>query len=307
MAKLNISKSITIDAPVVKVFQTVSDFHNWRVWSPWLITEPEAKVTVASDGKSYSWEGDRTGSGNIKVTNEAKNESVDYDLNFLKPWKSEASVRFETKSTGQGTEVTWLMNSSLPFFLFWMKKSMTAFIGMDYERGLSMLKDYVETGEVPSKLNFKGTSNFEGCEYIGIKTDCSLDNIGPKMEADFNKLWAYMGENKDLVAGDPFSIYHKWDMVNRKASYTSGVPVKQVPVDLPAGMITGRIPSTKVYTLEHTGKYGHLGNAWSTLYMMERSKSFKKNKGIHPFEVYRNDPSQVSEKELVTDILFAVK
>ncbi len=307
MAKLHISKSILINAPADKVFGVISDFNHWTAWSPWLIQEPEATVKVASDAKSYSWEGDRIGSGNMRIAAEAKNQSVDYDLNFLKPWKSEAKVRFELSQKEAGTKVSWLMDSSLPFYLFWMKKMMTAYVGMDYERGLAMLKDYVEDGEVHSKLDFKKTSNYDGCQYIGIKESCTKETLGPSMSGAFEKLWKFMGENSDLVAGDAFSIYHKWDMVNNKIEYTSGIPVKNLPADLPAEFKVGEIPETKIYTVAHTGPYAHLGNAWATLYNMQQNKTIKVNKKIHPFETYVNKPGEVPDNELVTEIHFAVK
>ena len=35
------------------------------------------------------------------------------------------------------------MRGALPWFLFWMRPAMETFIGMDYERGLKMLKDWL--------------------------------------------------------------------------------------------------------------------------------------------------------------------
>ncbi len=307
MPKLDVKKSIQINAPKEKIFKTLNDFNHWTKWSPWLIMDPNAKVAVSDDGKYYEWEGERVGSGNMNVIHETPDESIDYDLTFLKPWKSKSKVRFELKEEGKGIKVTWLMDSRLPFFMFWMKRMMTEFIGMDYERGLAMLKDYVEDGEVHSKLHFKGISHYDGCTYIGVKTDCTLDEVGPKMQEDLTKIGAYLEKHQDKVAGEPFSIYHKWDMVGKKVSYTSGVPVTSVPEDLPEDMISGSIPSTKVYTLEHVGQYAHLGNAWSTMYNMHRGKVFKPKKGIHPFEVYKNNPGEVPDDELVTEVNFAVK
>ena len=307
MPKINVKKSIKVDAPLEKVYETVSNFNKWIPWSPWLIQEPGVKVTVSDDAKYYEWEGQRVGTGNMTIIGEKENESVDYDLLFLKPWKSKAKVRFELKQNGNGTEITWLMDSSLPFFMFWMKKMMVAFIGMDYDRGLAMLKDYVEDGEVHSKLDFKGNSEFAGFKYVGIKTDCTRDTVGPKMQEDFGRLWEFLKDKESVVAGKAFSIYHKWDMVNGNVSYTSGVPVNEVPDNLPSGFVVGEIPKTPVYTLKHTGPYAHLGNAWTTLYGMQRAKDFKVNKSIHPFETYENEPGKVPDNELVTEVHFAVK
>lgn len=307
MAKLNVKRSIQIDAPVEKVYGVVSDFHQWQPWSPWLIMEPGVKVTVQDDGKYYEWEGNRVGAGNMTVLSAQENEWVDYDLMFLKPWKSQSNVRFEVKSENGGTKVTWYMDSKLPFFLFWMKKMMNALLAMDYDRGLAMLKDYVEKGKVNSQLEFEGESQFEGLTYVGIKSDCAMSEIGPKMDADFKKITAFLEDHKDLISGAPISIYHKWDMVKGKAQYTSAIPVSSVPSGLPSDFIIGEVPPTKVYTLKHRGDYGHLGNAWSTMMSMVQNKTFKQNKKIHPFEVYQNDPAKVPAEELITEVKFAIK
>ncbi len=307
MPKMNISRSITIDAPTTKIFQTLTDFSAWKVWSPWLISEPEAVVDVRPDGNSYSWEGKRIGSGDMSISGSKDNESIDYDLNFFKPWKSSSKVRFLLKPEGDQTKVTWIMDSSLPFFMFWMKKSMEAFVGMDYERGLRMLKEYVEKGEIDSQLEFKGESSYPGCKYIGITSEASIDQLGKLMSEDFGKLWSFFGDDHSNIAGDSFSIYHKWDMVGKQAKYTSGIPVKEIPTSLPDGIKSGEIPATKVHTLRHVGSYVHLGNAWTTLYSMQRNKEFKSAKGIHPFETYVNMPGQVPDKDLITDIHFPVK
>lgn len=307
MPKTHISRSQQINAPVEKVFNTINNFSQWQPWSPWLISEPEATVKVDPDNKYYEWEGKRVGSGNMRITNETPHSSIDYDLTFLTPWKSKAKVRFDLEPSGDGTKATWIMDSSLPFFLFWMKKPMEGFIGMDFDRGLNMLKEYVEDGAVKSKLEFVGTGQYHGCKYVGIKRECSLDDIGRMMSADLEKLAGFTSDDESNIAGVPFSIYHKWDVVKKRVSYTSGIPLKSVPSTMPSGMISGSIPATTTYTLRHVGPYLHLGNAWSTLVSMQRAKEFKPRKGIHPFETYENHPGQVSENELITDIHFAIK
>ncbi len=307
MPKMHIEKSTAIDAPVNKVYATLNDLNKWQAWSPWLIMEPEATVDVSEDGKSYSWEGDLVGSGEMKITSEDENQRIDLDLTFLKPWKSKAKVWFEMSEEGDSTKLTWLMDSGLPFFLFWMKKMMTAFVGMDYERGLSMLKDYIETGEVPSKLDNEGLSSYSGCKYMGIKTECTIDKIGPSMQEDFGKLRGWAKENEENIADIPFSIYHKWDMVKGKVIYTSGIPIKEVPEETPEGFTTGEIPAISTYNVTHTGPFRHLGNAWSLGMTLARNKVYKSSKKVHPFETYLTEPGKVSENETVTRIHFPVK
>ena len=268
--------------------------------------EPGVKVNVKPDAKAFNWVGKRTGEGNMHITSEEENKAVDYDLNFIKPWKSKAKVRFELKEQDGKTAVSWSMDSKLPFFMFWMKKMMVAFISMDYDRGLRLLKDYTEDGKVHSKLNFIGNEKHQGFKYVGVKTSCTIDSMGKKMAESLPEVMGYLTENQLEATGKPFTQYHKWDMVNNKVDYVTGIPVAEIPSSLPSKFHGGEIPESKIYTLEHKGPYPHLGNAWSTLYTMQRGKEFKLNKKIHPFETYHNHPGEVNEKELITQIHFPV-
>ena len=70
-------------------------------------------------------------------------------------------------------------------------------------------------GKIKSKLEFIGEGQYPACQYIGIKTDTSIDQVGPKMKSDFDNLMNYARENAE-AAEQTFSIYHKFDMVKRK-------------------------------------------------------------------------------------------
>jgi len=307
MPKMNISRTKHISASAEKIFSILNDFNHWPAWSPWLIMEPDVAVTIREDAKYYEWKGNRTGQGNMAITNEVANESIDYDLAFLTPWKSQSKVRFEIKPQNEGCEVTLFMDGSLPFFMFWMKKMMESFVGMDYERGLNLLKEYVEDGVVKSKLDFRGESEFGGTHYIGLKSTCPMAKMGDQMMADFGKLQDYVESNEGMTVGATFSIYHKWNMVKREVVYTACLGVGSKATGLSNGIMAGEIPATRVYTLRHVGPYAHLGNAWSTLESMKRGKEFKHVKAIPPFEIYVNDPQKVPSEALITDIHFAIK
>ena len=304
---MHIEKSIDIDVPVDKVYSYLKDFNNWQAWSPWLIMEPECKVDVEEGGKAYSWDGVRIGSGEMSITNEDENKRLDMDLTFLKPWKSHAKVWFELRGNGDKTNLSWSMDSSIPIFIFWMAKTITAAVGMDYERGLRMLKEQLETGHNNSKVEYNGTSNYGGCKYVGIKRHSKMEDMGKEMGDDLMKLGQWAESHKDDVQDVPFTIYHKFDMVKGDVEYTSGIPVKEIPAGLDSKFVTGEIPPTEVYTVTHTGSYSHLGNAWSAGVNAQQNKLFKPSKKVHPFEVYPNSPHDTKEEDLVTQIHFPVK
>ncbi len=307
MPSFKVSRSININASAEKIYETLTDFHHWQTWSPWLIQEPEARVTVREDGKYYEWEGKRIGSGNMTFIKGLPNESIEMDLMFLKPWKSKSLITFKLRSHSDYTELTWNMDGSLPFFMFWMKGMMDAWVGMDFERGLMMLKEYVELGAPQTKLDFKGKAQFEGGNYIGVSVACGKKQLPDTMKKAFGDLHAYFLANPELSGGKGFSTYSVWNPVKDKIEYTSGFFVKEIPSDLPGHFVSGNMPATSVYTVKHTGPYHHMGNAWSTLYTMQRNKVFKKNKRMNPFELYVNSPMEVAESELVTEVSFPIK
>jgi predicted transcriptional regulator YdeE len=307
MPKFRVGKSIFIEAPPAKIFASVWDFRQSPAWSPWLIAEPEAQMQYAPNGRSYTWDGTIAGSGKIDIVGEDELRSIDYQLTFLKPWKSENTARFVFAERDGGTEVTWTMEASLPSFMFWMVNSMTAYIGADYQRGLMMLKAIMETAVNPSKLTFAGRQAFPGCRYLGVKNTCPINEIGDHMQRDMERLTARLGESGANPSGAPFSICHKWDPVKGTTCYTLSFPLESPPSRIPDGFVTGEIPACEVYAVRHTGPYRFLGNAWSAGIMRERAKVFTSNKRIAPFEVYENDPREVSESWLVTILHFPVK
>ncbi len=229
-------------------------------------------------------------------------DSLDMDLLFLKPYRSKAKVKFTMKPVGESTEVTWSMDSSLPIFLFWMKKKMVAFIGNDYERGLKLLKDYAETGEVHSKLDYMGIQHFDGVKYVGIERQTTFEGMQRSMGQDFEELMtSQKGGN-----GTWFCMYHKFDIPNQRVHYTACVGVDSIPVEMPSHWIKGEVPACEMYTVRHQGPYDYVANAWSAASMQLRAKTFKARKGAAPMEFYRNSPQKTEPYDLVSDICFVV-
>lgn len=307
MAKFTVSKSILIKAPQEKIYGAVRDFRQWPTWSPWLIAEPDCGLTYGDDGNSYEWSGNIVGAGRMEIEEETASSMIRQKLTFIKPWKSVNEVQFTLTPQGDGVEVNWTMNGSLPFFLFWMKGMMVAFIGMDYQRGLNMLKDYVETGSVPSRLSFDGTKSVTGFRYVAVRTQCTMDEIGPAMDKDHGRLKEFFSETGLKPCGPSFSIYHSWNMVKGTTDYTLGFPIETRPTQIPPGFTAGELPSVPTYAIRHTGPYRHLGNAWASGMMHERARLFQQDKKIPPFEIYENSPDDVPESDVVTTIHFPTK
>ncbi len=309
MPTMHVSKSIQINAPFERVYECVRDLRQWPKWSPRLITDPGCQLTYADDGRQYAWDGKVAGSGKMTIVSEDKPHAIEFRLEFFSPQKNQADGSFSMVEKDGGVEATWSMTSSLPIFLFFLRPMMTAFIGMDYSRGLAMLKDSLETGAIPSRLEFfDAPQDITSRSYVGIRTPCTMANLGPAMEHDMARLKGWLDENPGIrPSGVFFSQYHKWDAVKGMTEYTLCVPLEEIPKNLPEEFLSGVLPACKTFAIKHTGAYRHLGNAWSAGFHRARGKVIQQDRKIAPFETYENDPRDVDEKDLVTIVHFPLK
>lgn len=301
MPTFHVERSILIDAPLDPVRELVRDFRHWPRWSPWLVMEPEARLDFPPDGKSYTWDGRVIGKGCISLDVELP-DRLTHTVLFIKPFRSSAVTGFEFAESGSGTIVKWSMRGKLPFFLFFMKRMMSAWIGSDYDRGLLMLKDLAETGEVLSSLASHGVEPVAAIDYVGIRNQCLCSDIGTKVRRDFGRLGEWLEANSLAPAGPMFSIYHKWDLVRDAADYTCAVPMPVAPEPLPEGFERGTVPAGRAYVMVHTGAYRHLGNAWAAGMARARARIYQPRRGEAPLEIYRNTPEETAEGGLVTEI-----
>jgi uncharacterized protein YndB with AHSA1/START domain/DNA gyrase inhibitor GyrI len=306
MPKLTIERSVVIESPLADVYALVSDFHRWPEWSPWLVADDTARLSYADGGHSYTWESDIVGGGTMRLLDAKPNQSLELSLLLLTPWESESGVHFTFKAIDSGTRVTWRMDGTLPIFLFFLKSIMQTVIGMDYERGLGMLKDLAELGSVPSLLEFLPEQSHPGGHYIGIVRNCDLAEMPELMKADYERLYAHFKTEGLKVSDCPFTIYSKWKLSQGNVQYTACLPVAEKPVGLSSEFATGQLPKLKAYVVQHTGAYRHLGNAWSAGIMRGRKKLFKQSKRIYPFEQYVTEPDSVPDSEIVTQVYFPI-
>jgi len=304
-----VERSIIIDAPLTSIRDSLTNFRQWPAWSPWLIMEPEAQLTFNEKqgqiGAAYEWQGKLVGAGSMELVG-IEEQRLEMDLQFIKPFKSTARVSFDLHPEDGSTQVTWRMDSHLPFFLFWMIKNIKAYIGMDYERGLRMLKDYIETGHVPSKLSLEGASALQSQPYIGIANECEFDAMSEVMPQDFQTLYQFLQENNLSTHIVPFAIYNRFDIFQKRTQFISAVPVDRDLAVAPP-FIKGELAPGEVLKVKHIGPYRHLGNAWSLAFNYARNKKIKTKKTPVGIEFYLNDPAQTQSEALETEVALYLK
>ena len=313
MPAFQVESSIDINASTGAVLAHLHDFERWPAWSPWLYMERSVHLDyrgiAGTVGHGYDWRGTLVGAGAMTLT-QLSPSRLEMDLEFVKPFKSHADVRFDIESVSADvTRVTWHMDSKLPFFLFFMTGMMRAMIRSDYDRGLKMLKDQVETGVIHSNTVVDGVVDIPAQTFIGETQAATLSTLAESMGHTYPKLMQTFEQTDIQPSGPPLAIYGAMDLKTGACKYTAGLPVAaDVAIsDLPQDMETGTIVPGKALRVTHTGSYKHLGNAWSTAMANQRHLKLKLKKTSAPFEVYINDPAKTDEKDLITEIYLPIK
>ncbi len=147
-----VSRSIVIDKPLKDVFQYLKMIKNQDEWSPWKKKDPNmVQSYIGKDGEIgfvAKWKGNKqVGEGEQEIVNIVENESIESQLRFFKPWKSEslANILVDSVDNSQ-TLVTWGFSgkNKFPFSIFMLFFSMDKTVGKDFEEGLASLKQILE-------------------------------------------------------------------------------------------------------------------------------------------------------------------
>lgn len=151
--KYRVTRSTTINKPLVEVFDYIKHVKNQDHWSPWKKRDPNmSQEFIGQDGQVgfiSKWDSDhkQVGSGEQEIISIDDNQRMETALRFLKPFKSVSTAFFETRDLGNGqTEVVWGFygNNKFPFSIFMLFMNMDKAVGRDFEEGLSELKRILE-------------------------------------------------------------------------------------------------------------------------------------------------------------------
>ncbi len=149
---MHVTRSATLAAPPSEVFAVVNDYRRWNEWSPWAKLDTEMKTTLEGPptgvGAVYKWSGNsQVGEGSISIVESVPAERIGMKLSFVRPFPGDSDVQFTFAPEGDGTKVTWAMQSPQPYFakLVGLFMDCEKMCGDQFLEGLANLKRTVET------------------------------------------------------------------------------------------------------------------------------------------------------------------
>lgn len=306
--KMTIEKSIEVNLTVDEMMKILSDLSTFRTWSPWSCLDDNTKIEIGGTqntiGHFQTWESEFTGSGKMTIVNITPSR-IDFDLEFFKPFKTKSKTWFQLKANNTATTITWVMESKLSIFMIFFKKMMSAYLGNDFDRGLTRLKEFAETGKVDCVLSDVIKVEQPEIFYIGEHHQCRFSDLKIKMNQSFDKIMKDIESRKIPIPNGFVSIYHKVDPINGLCDVTTSVFYYQKENDVP-GYENKTLPKHNALRVNLSGPYVHLPSAWGKISVFQRVKKFDLNKPVPMYEIYHNSPKMVEPKDVLTEIRLPV-
>lgn len=146
----DVTRTREIAAPANRVFDAVADLRQFAEWNPWVQDDPGMQIsfgeTTRGVGAEYSWQSDQHGGGSMTITALETGRSIATHLDFGD--QGGAIGRFEFEAlTDSVTRVTWGISGDLGAnpLMGWMALMMDSMTGKDFESGLDLLAERVES------------------------------------------------------------------------------------------------------------------------------------------------------------------
>jgi uncharacterized protein YndB with AHSA1/START domain len=144
---------VVINKSKAVVFEYLKHLKNQNKFSVWASMDPNMKTefrgTDGTEGFISAWDSDmkNVGKGEQEILKVVDGERIDYEIRFLKPYKSTSWAYITTATVNDNqTRVRWEFNGNMkyPTNLMLLFMNMEKMVGNDLNKGLQNLKTILE-------------------------------------------------------------------------------------------------------------------------------------------------------------------
>lgn len=149
----SVSREVLVGKPKAIVFNYLKMLKNQNLWSVWGSIDPNMRTnftgTDGSEGFISAWDSDdkRAGQGEQEILKIVEGERIDYEIRFLRPFKSTSWAFLTVASANDNqTLVHWEFAGKMnyPTNIMMIFMNMEKMVGNDFEKGLQNLKSILE-------------------------------------------------------------------------------------------------------------------------------------------------------------------
>ena len=302
-----------IDVHPATVFALVNDFHRSSLWSPWVDSDPNARIVysgpVRSVGATMTWDGAIIGTGTQVITDSRPFEHVGMTLNPGEP--GEARSWFDISGADGTSNVTWSFETDYGYNVVgrYFALLLKGVVRRDYNLGLASLKDFAETMPRADFSDIEIEQIVVEATEIAYLPTMSVPEpaaISEAMGDAYFEILSFIDEQGLAEAGAPMSITRSFS--GSELLFDAAIPVRGVGESTPRDGTTVRIGQTyagNVLRVRHIGSYRALGATHRKIAAYLAALGIER--AGDAWESYVSDPTKVPESELLTYVYYPIR
>ncbi|NCF50069.1 hypothetical protein GWP57_00560 [Gammaproteobacteria bacterium] len=309
----SVSATTQIDANPATVFALVNDFHRVALWSPWVESDPNARITYSGPGRgagaTMTWDGTIIGTGTQTITDSRPHTYLESVINPAEP--GSARSWFDLEGGNGGTAVTWTFEVDYGYNLVgrYFALLLTGVVRRDYVKGLINLKDLAET--LP-RADFSDIEIEQivvealDIAYLSTASRPEPAAISAAMGNAYFEVLSFIDRHDLEEAGAPLSITRSFS--GSELLFDAAIPVRGLSEAVPrdgAGVRIGSTYAGNVIRVKHLGSYRRLGDTHQKIASYLAALGIARNGDA--WESYVSDPTRVAEEQLVTYVYYPVR
>ena len=305
--EFTIEKSKIINSPKSTIYSYLNDPKNWKEWNSWAVEDSLMHIKYTQDTLQkvffLTWEG-KNNNGDIETLNNITNDCLTQKMNFNGNF---AELSLNLKDTLKGTKISWKANVKLGF----LNKVIATFngniqdeISAMFEKSLSNLDRRLDYEINTYTVNIIGVSIKSECFYLEQTFTSELSKVRKNSEIVFNKITNFCKQNKIVISGKPFLIYHNYDLERQLSKISICIPIKEeIFITEGSEILSKKLRSQPVIKLTMTGDYSHSKIALEKVDTYIREKKYIKNTLYSHFEIFVVDKTKTNNpSKWITEI-----
>lgn len=146
-----VERSALIEAPADRIFPLIADLETMNSWNPFNRREAGSTAEYIGPrsgvGAKFAFDGPKSGTGTIEITDARVPSLVAMRLLMSKPMAADNHIEFNLRPEGSGTRVAWSMDGACDRLLpklVGMVMNMDKMVGGEMETGLARVKSIAE-------------------------------------------------------------------------------------------------------------------------------------------------------------------
>ena len=266
-AEVHAEAEISLQAE--QIFPMVASFKNRDVWDPWVSQDSTTKVSIESKpgyvGSTYSWDGEKLGTGRMEVISVAENEHIQSHLWFGEVEEA-ALVEWAFDESEQGTKVIWSFSQETAYPLERLGMMFgKVFLKQSFEMGLANLKEFMENfPQTESSLGEITIENRPSFHVMYADGGGTMETLSEQLGVLFGQVYAEMEKQGLQMAGPAYVHYLDFEESSGHMNFRAGMQVAEPGAD--AGSIKAHsYPEMQMVTALHKGPYEELAISYGKM------------------------------------------